>query len=70
MRRWLLTLVLLILSVSFTVMMDLLLGFKLQTSTDSILRHFLFMSNSEMVVAALTILYVGTMEIIKGVYKK
>lgn len=69
MIRWLMALALLVLSVGFTVMMDLLQGFKLQTSANSVLRHFLFMSHSEMVVAALTIVYVGTMEIIKGVYK-
>ncbi|WP_373229620.1 hypothetical protein [Cohnella sp.] len=70
MRRWLVILVLLILGVGFAVMMDLLLGFNLNTALASVLQPFRFMFKAEFVIIGMTILYVATLEIKDALQKK
>ncbi|MNW64630.1 hypothetical protein D3C74_429300 [compost metagenome] len=64
------SLVLLVLSVVFVVLMDLLVGLPLSVSVDNITSPFIFMKMDEMITLALVILYVIAKPIIQNYLSK
>ncbi|WP_372631231.1 hypothetical protein [Cohnella sp.] len=63
MNRWIVVPIVFILSIGFTVMMDLLLGFTPDMALKSILLPFRVMVKAETVVIALLIFIVAALEI-------
>lgn len=64
------SLVLLVLSVVFVVLMDLLVGFPLSVSVDNITSPFIFMEMDEMITLVLVTLYVIAKPIIQNYLSK
>jgi hypothetical protein len=63
-RKWFVVSALFILSIGFTIIMDLLLGLDLNASIQTIFSPFRFMREGEVALIMITLLYVLVLEVL------